>query len=261
MNPNPPAPSANPGQAAGLAPFDLARPWMDLGYPEALLPLLFPPDPWALAGASGVLFVADPDLQAASQNPDSRRRSFWLDRVRELLGQRLYSAHSGGWAALSSAIRAMPGPSLQDHLLHLLPPQTAPVLVDLWSLYQRELLRELWDQVPEDPRQDWRVTSLYPPFRAPDPAPVPPPPVEPAPDLWLAWAHPSQGSLAPMLLRAVTAPQPLDALELIHTSGWTQAPTTVECPVALDQPEADPIIRCLHHRQRGIWVDAARGSA
>jgi hypothetical protein len=143
--------------------------------------------------------------------------------------------------------------------LHLLPPQVAPILADLWATYQRDLLCELWNQVPEDPSQDWRLTRLCTPFLDPAPAPVPPLPVEPAPDLWLAWTHPSQGNLSPVLLRAVAAPQHLDALEIQHTSGWTQAPTVVECPLALDQPEAEPIIRCLWHRQKGIWGDAAPG--
>lgn len=188
-----------------------------------------------------------------------RRQSFCRERVQELLGYHLERRHAAGWESLTAKVRAMPAPILPDHVLLMLPPQASTVLADLWSAYQQDFLRELWEQTPEDPRRDWRVLGLCPPFRVPDPAPIPPPPVEPAPDLWLAWTRPHEGVLAPVLLRSVATPRPLDALELQHTSGWTQAPTVIECPVALDHPDAEPVIRCLHHWQRGVWGDTGPG--
>lgn len=258
-NPNRHAPNANPAQPASLAPFDLEYPWQGLGYPEALMPLLYPSDPWPLAEAAGVLHFED-ELRRASQDADKRRQRHHLERVRELLGHRFYSGHTSGWQALSSAIRMMPAPSLPDHILRPMPVQAASILSDLWSVYRRHLLKELWERVTENPQQDWRLTILYPPFPHPDldPAPVPPSPVEPAPDLWLAWIHPTQGTLAPVLVRSVNAPRPLDTLELTHTSGWTQAQTVVECSLALDRPEAEPIIGCLAHHQQGVWEDTTR---
>lgn len=255
---NPHAPNVSPAQAGSLVPFDLEYPWREPGYPEALMPLLFPSDPWPLAEASGTLFCADDELRRLSQIPGMRRQKYCLGRIRELLGYRMASRHAAGWDALSASIRTMRGPDLPEHVLHLLPPQVASILNGLWSTYHQHLLRELWAEMPEDPSQDWRVLGLCPPFPVPAPAPVPPPPVEPAPDLWMAWTHPTQGSLSPVLLRSMSAPRPLDTLELQHTSGWTQAPTVIECPLALDRPEAEPIIRCLFHRQQGIWGDTAR---
>jgi len=257
MSPNPTAPSVNPAPA-GLASIDPENPWLTPGYPESLMPLLYPEDPWDLAEACGVLHF-EGDLRRWSRDPKTRRQRSYQDRVREVVESRYHAAHWQGWKALSAGVLAMPGPDLPAHVLHLLPPHAASVLGSLWGAYQQDLLREVWDQVPEDPRQDWRLTILYPPFphRDLDPAPVPPLPVEPAPDLWLAWSHPHQGDMVPVLLRSVAAPRPLDALELQHTSGWSQAPTVVECPLALDQAEAEPIIRCLHHRQQGIWGNTA----
>ena len=259
MSPDLIAPSANPVEAVNPEPFDLERPWLSLGYPEGLTQLLFPPDPWDLAERCGVLFGAGDEIRAWSVNPAMRQQSFCRERVQELLGYHLERRHAAGWEALSAKVRAMPAPVLPDHVLHMLPPLAPTVLAGLWSAYQQDFLRELWTGTTENPQQDWRVAGLFPPFRVPDPALVPPPPVEPAPDLWLAWTRPHDGVMAPVLLRSVAAPRPLDAPELQHTSGWTQAPTVIECPVALDHPDAVPVIHCLYHWQRGVWGDTDPG--
>ena len=150
----------------------------------------------------------------------------------------------------------MSPPSLPDALLRLMPPHAPDLLAGLWRRYQKDLLRDLWFEVPEDPDQDWRMVVLIPPFPDPDPAPIPPPPLEPSPDLWLAWSSPSLGVVEPLLLRSVGVPCPTETLELRHSvSGWSLAPTMVGHPLALDHADADPIIRCLHHHQGGVWED------
>ena len=174
----------------------------------------------------------------------------------EALDNHLYRRHSSGWKALASAIQTMPAPSLPQHVLRQMPSQAAEILADLWTSFQRNLLRELWEQVPEDPQQDWRLRVLRPPFPDPAPVPVPPLPVEPAPDLWLAWAAPQENPI-PVLMRSMEAPRPLDAPELQHSTGWTQTPTVTGCSLCLDCAEAESVIRCMHHHQQGIWGDTA----
>ena len=183
-----------------------------------------------------------------------RRQRFCQEQVREALDNHLYRRHSSGWKALSSSIYAMSAPSLPQHVLRQMPPQAAETLADLWTSFTRDLLQALWEQVPEDPQQDWRLAILRPPFQDPDPAPVPPLPVEPAPDLWLGWTTPQESPI-PVLLRSVEAPRPLDAPELQHTTGWTQTPTVTGCSLSLDCAEAEPVIRCMFHHQHGVWGD------
>lgn len=257
MSPNPNAPSANPAQPESPVPFDPERPWQGLGYPEALMPFLSPEDPWPLAEACGLLHF-EGDLRRWSQNPVMRRERSCRKQVWEALDSHLYRRHSSGWEALATAIRAMPAPSLPQHVLRQMPPQAAEILADLWTSFQRDLLRELWEQVPEDPQQDWRLAILRPPFSDPAPASIPPLPVEPAPDLWLAWSAPHHQEMIPVLMRSVEAPRPLDAPELQHSTGWTQTPTVTGCSLCLDCAEAEPVIRCMYHHQKGVWGDAAR---
>jgi hypothetical protein len=244
-------------EAESPVPFDPERPWQGLGYPEALMPLLSPEDPWPLAEACGLLHF-ESDLRRWSQNPMMRRERSCRAQAWEALDSHLYRRHGSGWKALTSEVQAMPAPSLPPHVLRQMPPQAAEILADLWASYQRNLLRELWEQVPEDPQQDWRLAVLRPPFTDPAPASIPPSPVEPAPDLWLAWSAPHhQESVIPVLLRSVEAPRPLDAPELQHTTGWTQTPTVTGCSLCLDCAEAEPVIRCMYHHQHGVWGDAA----
>ncbi len=253
MSPNPTAPNANPVEAESPVPFDPERPWQGLGYPEALMPFLCPEDPWPLAEACALLHF-ESDLRRWSENPAMRRQRFCQEQVREALDNHLYRRHSSGWKALSSSIYAMSAPSLPQHVLRQMPPQAAETLADLWTSFKRDLLQALWEQVPEDPQQDWRLAILRPPFQDPDPAPVPPLPVEPAPDLWLGWTTPQESPI-PVLLRSVEAPRPLDAPELQHTTGWTQTPTVTGCSLSLDCAEAEPVIRCMFHHQHGVWGD------
>lgn len=272
------AESARPAQTASLVgsasleapgpPFDPERPWLSRPvpsrppssasspwhFPPSVFPLVLPPDPWSLAQACGLL-EGESRSELREAMASGGMASGHTQRVADLVVNHLHARLGSGWKALASLVRAMEPPVLEPALRRLLPPQSQEMLATAWQNYQVSLLASLWWETPEDPRQDWRVRALRPPFPVPPPAPIPPPPVAPGPDLWLAWVSPLQGVVEPILLQAVGAPRAAESPEIRHeSSGFLAVPTVVGTPLCLDQPTAEPIIRALHHLG-GLWID------
>lgn len=248
-------PSASPGQDA--ARDGLGCPWRST-CPEPLRPWVQPqhpcPDPWSLAQQAGILAL-DPELRQWSEDPEMRRQSAPLARVREALRQHAERRLGQAWAARSRSLRTLPAPDLPKAVERLLPPQAGQILAEAWTAYLRNLLQAEWDLVPQEPSQDWRLQALLPPFPDPPPATPPDPEVAPGPTVWLAWTSPEAGRVEPLLVIAERAPMAGESLELRHEgSGLLAVPTMVATALSLEQPSTEPLIRALCHHG-GMWED------
>ena len=248
-------PSANPGQDAARAA--LGFPWRAT-CSEALRPWVQPqhpcPNPWDLAQQAGILAL-DLELRQWSEDPEMRRHSAPLARVRETLQNHSESRLGMAWAARSRNLRALPAPSLPKAVERLLPPQAGQILAEAWTAYLQDLLQAEWDLVPQDPSQDWRLQALLPPFSDPPPATPSDPEVAPGPTVWLAWTSPEPGRVEPLLVVAERAPMAGESLELRHGgSGLLVVPTMVATALSLETPSTEPIIRALCHHG-GMWED------
>jgi len=245
------------GESLALSPrdFQRQRPWEHLAYPKALLPWVYPEDPWELLLASNALLGASAEVQKGVGDPCYRRR--FLADAWERVGNLLDRRHSLGWMQFGRQIEAMTGPALPEPVRRLLPSSAPQVLEDLWEAYRVGVIRQAWEQVPPDPRGDWRVRSLFPPFPDPEAAEVPSAPVEPDGDLWLTWSEPEAGRLEPLLVCLGAMPHPGESYEFRHSeSGWSLGATLTGHPLALDYSDADPLLRALWHHQEGVWVGA-----
>lgn len=247
-------PNVSPGPDAARAVQDW--PWRSI-CPEPLRPWVQPqhpcPDPWGLAQQVGIL-AQDPTLRQWSEDPEMRRHSVPLARLREALQSHAERRLGWAWAAWSREVRALPAPSLPKAVERLLPPPAGQILDEAWQECRLDLLRAAWEQ-SLDPTQDWRIQALLPPFPDPPPAEIPEPPVAPGPTVWLAWTSPEPGRLEPLLVLAEKAPLAGECLELRHEdSGLLVVATMVGTALSLEMPDTVPIIRALHHRG-GSWED------
>ncbi len=233
---------------------DLAYPWMRT-CPKLLRPWLDPGspclDPWSMAEQSGLLFE-NQEYAQWSKDTDSRQRLDLIRTLREALTEQAWGRMSTAWAHRRSSIEKLPGPTLPREIVRLLPPQASHILENAWLGCLKAMARQDWIQ---GPTSSWAMTVLVRPFSQPEPATVPAPPVNPGPDVWLAWTSPEPGRVEPLLVLSTHPPMAGELPELRHRdSGMIVVPTVVGTAVSLELPQTESIIRAVAH-YGGVWVD------
>jgi len=247
-----PEPNDSPKPHAALD--DLAYPWVRT-CPKLLRPWLNPgspcQDPWSMAEQSGLL-SANQEYTQWSKDRDSRQRPDLLRTLREALTEQAWGRMSTAWVHRRASLDNMPGPTLPRDIVRLLPPQAGQVLEEAWLDCLKAMLWLDWTQ---GPTATWAMKVLVRPFSQPEPATIPASPVNPGPEVWLAWTSPEPRRVEPLLILATQPPMAGELPELRHKdSGMVVVPTVVGTAVNLEQPWTESIIRAVAHCG-GVWVD------
>ena len=247
-----PAPTGSPKQNAALDV--LASPWRHI-CPEPLKPWLDPAspcqDPWSMAEQCRMRYGNQEYWQWA-QEPINRQKASVIKDLREALSRWADGKMQGSWAKRTASIQTLPPPAIPREVSRLLPPQSSRILEEAWQGCIQAMLWEEWSHV-STPK--WAIEAMLPPWVKPGPAPIPASPVNPGPEVWLAWTSPEPGKVEPLLVLATHPPMAGELPELRHReSGMIVVPSLVGTAVSLEQPKTESIIRAVAH-YGGVWVD------
>lgn len=204
-----------------------------------------------MAEQSGLL-SANQEYTQWSKDRDSRQRPDFLRTLREALTEQAWARMSTAWVHRRASLENLPGPTLPRDIVRLLPPQAGQVLEEAWLDCLKTMLWLDWNQ---GPTSTWAMKVLVRPFSQPEPATIPASPVNPGPEVWLAWTSPEPWRVEPLLILATQPPMAGELPELRHKdSGMVVVPTVVGTAVNLEQPWTESIIRAVAHCG-GVWVD------